>query len=57
MLRAGSALELQRRCNVGTVWVMPAWETHKRLPLEDGIAVAEEAIKGMYVYMSPVCEC
>ncbi|GFR39664.1 hypothetical protein Agub_g135, partial [Astrephomene gubernaculifera] len=39
--------DLLRSCEAGrAVWVLPAWETHKRLGLEEGRRVADRAIRG-----------
>ncbi|PNH01920.1 Glycosyltransferase-like protein LARGE2 [Tetrabaena socialis] len=44
----GSAAEVLRGCEEerGSVWILPAWETHKRLGVADGTVAAEQAIQG-----------
>ncbi|EFJ45024.1 hypothetical protein VOLCADRAFT_94735 [Volvox carteri f. nagariensis] len=43
----GSVSELLRTCSQQrAVWVLPAWETHKRLGREEGTRVAQMALSG-----------
>ncbi|KAG2493112.1 hypothetical protein HYH03_008775 [Edaphochlamys debaryana] len=41
-----SLREITDGCEKRAVWVLPAWETHKRLSMEEGTKVADQALKG-----------